>query len=339
VSAPTTTPPFVFGIYPGGPAGTVGPSGSLKPEDPARRLAVLQQLRGSSSTLILHLYASYSGPGSSSAAAQVQASVAAYTAAGFQVELVLTYRPTDRVPATDVPGFVQFVRDGVNTLGADPGLVSLQVTNEANVTGAPAAADGDYPGAEDALIRGVIAAKSQARADGFTQLRIGFNWAYQLGAAEDAFWGYLGTKGGPAFRAALDWVGVDAYPGTWGPALRAAVDLPTAAAAATDSALGTLRTHFMALASIAAAVPIHVSESGYPTGTGRSEATQAAVLSAIVNAVYAARATHNVSAYNWFDLRDADSSNPSFESQYGLLHDDYTPKPAFAVYQQLIATL
>jgi hypothetical protein len=30
---------------------------------------------------------------------------------------------------------------------------------------------------------------------------------------------------------------------------------------------------------------------------------------------------------------------PSFESQYGLMRDDYTPKPAFATYRSLISRL
>ena len=43
----TITParPLVFGIYPGGAAGTVGPAGQLQPEDPVKRLAALEQLR------------------------------------------------------------------------------------------------------------------------------------------------------------------------------------------------------------------------------------------------------------------------------------------------------
>ena len=49
--------------------------------------------------------------------------------------------------------------------------------------------------------------------------------------------------------------------------------------------------------------------------------------------------SHRVTGYRWFDLRDADSASPSFESRYGLMRDDYRPKPAFAAYRDLIATL
>jgi hypothetical protein len=39
------------------------------------------------------------------------------------------------------------------------------------------------------------------------------------------------------------------------------------------------------------------------------------------------------------ELRDSNSGDPNFESQYGLLRDDYSPKPAFSVFQRLIAQL
>jgi hypothetical protein len=55
--------------------------------------------------------------------------------------------------------------------------------------------------------------------------------------------------------------------------------------------------------------------------------------------VYRARLTYNISGYRWFDLRDADSSSSSFESQYGIMRDDYSAKSAFSVYRGLVASL
>lgn len=40
-----------------------------------------------------------------------------------------------------------------------------------------------------------------------------------------------------------------------------------------------------------------------------------------------------------FSLRDADSSRSDIFYQLGLLRDDYTPKPAFGVYRELITEL
>ena len=51
----------------------------------------------------------------------------------------------------------------------------------------------------------------------------------------------------------------------------------------------------------------------------------------MVRAVHDFRGNYWVSDYRWFDLRDGDTSNPNFQQQYGLMRDDYTPKPAFDV--------
>lgn len=329
---------FVFGIYPGGAAGTVGPGGATMPEDPAKRLAALEQLRAPGHPFVLHLYAGYTGPDGASAAQQVGQEIAAYGSAGFQTELALCYRPADGGSAADVVGFVGFVRASVRALGPERGFVYLQVTNEANVGGAPNASDGYYHGVKDALIQGVIAAKQTARADHLRKVKVGFNWAYATDPAESEFWAYLGDKGGRRFVRSLDWVGFDAYPGTWGPPL-AAGDPSAATTTFMDGVLRDLRHEYMPLAGIPARVPLHVSENGYPTGRGRSDATQIAIMRAAVTAVYQARVTYNVTGYRWFDLRDADSSSPSFQSQYGLMRDDYSPKPAFAVYRKLVAEL
>jgi hypothetical protein len=332
----SATPPLVFGIYPGGAAGTVGPGGTTVPEDPVKRLAALEQLRDPGRPFVLHLYASYTGPGGQSAAQQVGQQIVAYGRAGFQTELALCYRPTDGGSTADVAGFVNYVRDSVGTLGPHRGFRYLQVTNEANTGGAPNASDGYYNGAEAALVQGVIAAKQTARKDNVIRLKIGFNWAYDTGPNESAFWSYLRDKGGRKFVRALDWVGFDAYPGTWGPPL--AVGNPSAATVAfMDGALEALRETYMPLAGIPARVPLHVTENGYPTGPNRSEAMQATVMRAAVGAVYEGHVKYNISGYRWFDLRDADSSSSSFEGQYGLMRDDYSPKPAFGVYRELVA--
>src|SRR5262249_32775570 len=145
------------------------------------------RLRAPGRPFVLHLYAAYSGPGSRSAAEQLGAEIGRYTAAGFSIELVATYRPADRNASRSVPGYVAYVRDAVRAFGSSPRFVSLQVTNEANINAAPDAADGSYAGARDALIRGVIAAKAEARRNGFRHVSVGFNWAYSADRAEPGF--------------------------------------------------------------------------------------------------------------------------------------------------------
>ena len=331
-------PRLVFGIYPGGAAGTVGPSGPVAPENPTLRMAALERLRPPGRPFVLHLYASYTGADGWSAAQQVGEEISEYGNAGFQTELVAAYRPSDGGSPPDVAGFAEFVREAVRSLGPVPGFVSLQVTNEANQGGSPNTSDGYYAGAEDALIDGVIAAKGETRTDGFGQVKIGFNWAYANDGRERAFWRYLGQHGGRAFVGDLDWVGLDAYPGTWGPAL-AGRGLAAETASFMERALRSLRTTYLPLAGIPHTVPLRVSETGYPTGPGRSDAMQVTVMKAAVEAVDRARGTYNITGFRWFDLRDADSSSSSFESQYGLMRDDYSPKPAFGAYRSLVARL
>jgi hypothetical protein len=331
-------PRLVFGIYPGGAAGTVGPSGPVAPENPTLRMAALEQLRPLGRPFVLHLYAGYTGPNGWSAAEQVGQEIRQYGDAGFETELVVCYQPADGGSPADVGGFVEFVREAVRSLGSVPGFVSLQVTNEANQGGSPNTSDGYYAGAKDALIDGVIAAKGEIRKDGLGQVKVGFNWAYATDVGERAFWRYLGSHGGRRFVADLDWVGLDAYPGTWGPALGGR-GLAAETTSFMDGALRALRVTYMPLAGIPRMVPLRVSETGYPTGPGRTVATQVTVMKAAVDAVYHARGIHNITGLRWFDLRDADSSSSSFESQYGLMRDDYSPKPAFGAYRALVASL
>jgi hypothetical protein len=328
--------PLVFGIYPGGAAGTVGPAGEVRPEVAELRLQALRTLRGGTRPFVVHLYDSYTEPADAAVVPEwLTSQIAAYTGDGLDVELVLTYRP--KRPTGDVAGFARFVRSRVRQLGGNPSMTHLQVTNEANVDGAPNAADGAYPGARAALVRGVIAAGDEARSRGVQQLRIGFNWAYQLGRSERAFFSSLWRIGGQRFATAVDWVGLDSYPGTWGPEL-AAGDLAIGVRTATLAAIRLLREDLLPRARLAGA-ELHVSESGYPTGPGRTEAMQEEALRAAVQAVAEVAAAQRVTGYRWFDLRDADSASPSFESQYGLMRDDYSVKPAFTAYRDLIATL
>ncbi|MGH2919910.1 MAG: hypothetical protein ACRDLS_15115 [Solirubrobacteraceae bacterium] len=326
--------PVVFGIYPGGAAGTVGADNATRPEVPALRRQALLRLRRPGRPFVVRIYNEYRGPSDADVLPPWLASqIAAYTLDGFKVELVLPYRPSS--PVGDVAGYVNFVRARVRQLGPNPNVTDLQVTNEANVNNAPNAADGAYPGAHDALVYGVMAAKAESRAGGFGQLRVGFSWADQSGPAERAFFATLGAKGGAAFANSVDWVGVDAYPGTWGPALPSG-KLVAAVRKATVRTMRRLRVKLMPAAGLRAA-RIHFSEAGYPTGPRRTTAMQKAVMRSAVRTVSKYRAKYGVTDFRWFDLRDANSSSPSFESQYGLMKDDYTPKPAFYTFRKLVS--
>jgi hypothetical protein len=79
-------------------------------------------------------------------------------------------------------------------------------------------------------------------------------------------------------------------------------------------------------------VPIHVTETGWPTGHNRDEAKQARILQSVAEAVHD---TGEVSVYEFFSLRDG-ISDGNRQNGFGLLHDDYTPKPAFEAIRRII---
>jgi len=328
-------PPLVMGIYPGGLAGQIGAPKPPKPEDPAKRLGALEQLRGDREFAV-HLYVKFSGDGKSDADnARIERELRDYMRRGFVGELVVTYRPAARRGAPDVDDFVRYTREVVRRLGPERNFRSIQVTNEVTNSLSPDASDGSFPGAKDALIQGIVAAKDEARRGGFAHLEVGFNWLYRLDPkTERDFWTYLGQHGGPRFLAALDWVGVDAYPGTFYPP----GNPPGGERTALVNAFSVLRECYLPMAGIPPAVPLHISENGYPTGPGRTYEEQERMLRSMVGTVDELRGNYNITDYRWFDLRDGDSSDPDFGQQYGLMRDDYSAKPAFAAFRELIAS-
>src|SRR4051812_32455994 len=206
--------PIEFGIFPGSQAGAVaGPQQQAKPDDVERTRAALAELRGGRSFAV-HLYLEFTNaPDMPDRIAAAEALTDRYRAQGLDVEYVLAYRPRTRAGAPDVAAFTAFVRAMVDRLG--PRLHALQVTNEVNNSLSPDASDGAYPGASDALVQGVIAAKDEARAHGLDELEIGFNWMYRQSPDTDQkFWENLRDNGGKRLLDPLHWGGAGGYPRT-----------------------------------------------------------------------------------------------------------------------------
>lgn len=99
------------------------------------------------------------------------------------------------------------------------------------------------------------------------------------------------------------------------------------------------REQSMAAAGIPAGVPIHIGEHGWGTGPDRPYERQAEVVETVVRTVAGLAGPLNIDTYEHFALRDADSANPNPFYQLGLLRSDYTAKPAYAMYKQLIGEL
>jgi hypothetical protein len=324
-------PALHVGITPRVEAGQFVTGGAAaKPEDPAKTLAALGRLRPPDAPFVVRLNRFFWSDGEA-AFTQFLAEARRYTDAGYQVELQVRYKPAAEQEG-DIAAWTQHVREVVDRFGAIPGVVALQITNEVNFDFSADSSDGAYAGAKDALIQGVIAAKDEARRKGYAQLEIGFNWAYRYDPAhEQAFWDYLRDNGGKPFVAALDWVGLDAYPGTVFPPAEQSVDDYRDGMV---NGMSSFRCYLRA-AGIPDAVPIHIEENGWPTYGSRREDMQAQVADAMIRAANDFRGTYNVTDYRWFNLRDANTSDSGIAQHFGLMRDDYTEKPAFAVVAKL----
>ncbi|HEX3833215.1 MAG TPA: hypothetical protein VHW04_14660 [Solirubrobacteraceae bacterium] len=329
----STSSKLHFGIYPWAGAGTVNPADPQVPDDPALALAAVKALKGAH-TLTVHLYGQYTGTDSSEADTLLS-DAKWWSDNGLRVEMVLRYRPARSELAA---GYVPWVQSIATRLAALPGLAALQIGNEPNNTTSAAAGDGAYPGAINAIAHGVPTARKALVAAGRSDVKVGFNWAAgNSPCTTEPMWSQLKAAGGSAFTSSVGWVGIDVYPGTW--SAPSQTTFPTASlvnATITDS-LRCLRTRHMVTAGLPTSVSITVAETGYPTDADRSEATQAAVLQQTIASVESVRAKYGVTDLRWFSLRDANTASGQLENGYGLLHDDYSPKPAFAAYQEIIA--
>ncbi|GAB2495887.1 hypothetical protein GCM10027187_73280 [Streptosporangium sandarakinum] len=318
------TAPLGFGVFPLGMAG--GPDGLAAgpPDDFAAIGRALGELRGDGQALLLRMYVIWSGPGSTAAA---NAQVAQLATIAVPVDLVLCYRD----PGGDVAAWAAFVSQVVARHGRD--FAALQVTGEPNLTWAAAAADGAFPGARDALVQGVLADAAAKREVGATAA-IGFAVVPDLDPAASGFWAGIRNSGGTEFAAAVDYAGIDIYPDVFGPRLNL-----DEVSAAVERSLRDFRERDLATAGISASTPIRICENGWPTSPDRPEEQQAIVLESVVRTVHALRADLNVTHWELFALRDADSSKDSLFHRFGVLRDDYSPKPAFHTLRRLISEL
>lgn len=322
-----------FGIYPWGASGAVNQVAPQLADNPTLALAAVKALQGNRS-LTVRLYGQYTGADGTEAD-QLVSDATWWSANGLHVQMVLRYRPADAAVAA---GYVPWVRAVATRLAALPGLSMLQIGNEVNNT-SPAAGDGSYPGAVAAIAQAIPAARQAVVAAGRADVKIGFNWAAGMSpCTTEPFWSQLRQDGGTAFTSAVGWVGIDVYPGTWSAPSMSTDPTASEIDSTITSSLSCLRTKHMVTAGLSSATAIAVAETGYPTDASRSEATQTAVLRDTIAAVQSVRQLYGVTDLLWFSLRDANTASGQLENGYGLLHDDYSPKPAFSAYQQIIAT-
>ncbi|MFF2042066.1 hypothetical protein ACFVVX_16690 [Kitasatospora sp. NPDC058170] len=314
---------FTFGIYPGAALGSdTGIVHPVSPDRPERITAALRRLQGGAPTLLVRAYRPYpAGAGPDTRA--TPADPVRHLGEGRRLDLVLTFRE----PGDALDGWLDFVRATVRTDG--PHLATLQLCEEPNVD--LPVLDGSMPNVRQALVQGVIAAKEEARARGH-DIAVGFN-AVPVFDPADTFWPDLGALADDRFHRSLDYVGLDFFPDVFH---RQPADLLPGAVAAVVT---DFRDTSLPKAGIGREVPIRICENGWPTGPDRTEQRQAEVVETVIRTVAGLREELNITGYSFFDLRDADSAGTGLFDRFGLLRDDYTPKPAFDTYRRLIREL
>jgi hypothetical protein len=82
-----------------------------------------------------------------------------------------------------------------------------------------------------------------------------------------------------------------------------------------------------------------ITEHGWPTGPGRTPQRQAEVLRTVVDVISRNSEELGITGYIHHTLRDSCSAGAGLLRQFGLMTDDYAPKPAFHVYRELIGAL
>lgn len=227
-----------------------------------------------------------------------------------------------------------FIRKVIDRYGSY--LASIQITNEPNLS----FMEGSKPYIIEALVKGVITAKKEAQKRNLP-IRIGFGSVPEGPAAVDIFWENLAKAGGKKFSDSVDFVGHNFYVDVFEDKPLDLNEIPLAV----EKILRNLREKNLITAGIPTSVPIRVTENGWPTGKNpvanieRTYERQTEALETIISTVYNLRNELNISHYELFGLRDADSSKEDLFHQYGIMRDDYSPKPAYDTFKRLIQEL
>ncbi len=315
-----------FGIYAGGVAGTDTGIAAGRAEDPAAVLRALDELQGGRATFAVRAYVGFTGDAEAveKGTTSPPEVLERYADNGRKLDLVLCCWDE----RGDTVAWTEFVRNAVRRYG--PWLGTLQVGEEPNLYHFPG--DGRFfPQIVPNLIAGVVAARREADKLGYS-VCIGINSVPCFDPA-DRFWTAFAAAVTPEFLEALGYVAFDFFPDVFR-RLQAAELAPSI-----RGVLEHFRGKVLPRAGISDRVPLHIGENGWPTAADRSYERQAEVIETIIRTIHDVSKDLNLTRYENFSLRDADSSNPDFFYQFGLLRDDYNRKPAFEVYRKLIREL
>jgi hypothetical protein len=306
----------LFGVWPGVvPADLVDLTPiETPPENAERTRTALEGLQGDAARFYIRCYRHFRSAGAREPGLDAAPTdPGQYTGPSRLIDLVACYRTS----APDPAGYAEFVRRAVRDVAAWGGG-KVQVGEELNV---PAPLDGGFPGCFDAVAAGVAAGLDE-RSRLQASVEIGVNCA---GLAAPAFWGRIAGALGPDLAGRPDFIGLDMFPDVFRPIPEDKV------AGGAQFLVRTLRS-VTREAGIPEHTSIHVTETGWPTGENRDESKQARILKTVAEAVLE---TGEVSVYEFFCLRDG-ITDGNWRNGFGLLRDDYTPKPAYDAIRRLI---
>jgi len=315
---------FTFGIYPGGQLGTKTGMTNGPEDKPEKILEALDLLQGEHYGLLTRCYIIYKGKDIPPAFSNKNPQQ--YAVNGRQLDLVLCFQSLDELSG----GWLDFIIKIIEEY--HPYIAKLQITEEANVN--LPVLDGYYPGSRAALVEGIVTAHKKIKKMGL-QIPVGFNAASDFNH-DKQFWKEIASLADQSFYDALGYVGLDFFP-----------DVFKAVPGADDEQILKESVKYiisiyredMLRAGIQHIIPLHITENGWPTGEGRSEEKQAERIEKIIRAVYDLRTQLNITHYELFGLRDADSKIEDLFYQFGILKDDYTPKKSFFIFKKLLSEL
>lgn len=309
---------MIFGIWPGVVNADLVTFQSVDapPERVDETLVALTELQGRAEQFYVRCFRHFgSGVGNFANIEATPANPAVYAGSGRRIDLVCSYQSSK----PDAEGFARFVRRAVNDVQGWGGG-KVQIGEELNM---PAPLDGGSPGCFEAVSSAVAAAVDERARTGADVL-IGVNAA---GLADEEFWHRLAGSLTPALVAQLDYLGLDFFPDVFHP-------VPLHEISDATTYLVRTTRHRATVAGFSSALPFHVTETGWPTGAGRDEGTQAQILELVAEAVV--NADCDVTAYELFGLRDI-VTDDRWQNEWGVLRDDYTRKPGFDALCRLFA--
>lgn len=323
---------LTFGIYPLSVAGT--PFGlAVGPEDNYEKIEfALRDLRGEDKKLFPRDYLIYTKEWES----KMLSNADGYRDAGLLGDLVIGCGDwiQQEESKIELDNWLGFIRKVIDRYGLYLG--SIQITNEPNLS----FMEGSKPYIMEALVKGVITAKKEVQERNLP-IKIGFGSVPESPVAVPRFWENLAKAGGKKFIDSVDFVGHNFYVDVFEDQ---PLDLKEISVAV-ENILCNLREKSLVIAGIPASVPIRVTENGWPTGKNpvanikRTYERQAEALETVIRTIYNLRNELNISHYELFGLRDADSSKDDLFHQYGIVRDDYSPKLVYDTFKRLIQEL